>query len=126
MKEVGIDRSREMSQSLEHYPKTSTSPSKSNSRPRSSGPNSVHYNQRGLLSQPAYVSTARTMSEPVGDDAFLSKLTEKLAVQIRDEVQKEMQHCVSGTRAKDIVVEKMDSYLQVSLQMISLDKYSLC
>ena len=48
-----------------------------------------------------------------GDDAFLNKLTEKLALHIREEVQKEMQGCVSGSRAKDVVVEKMDSYLQV-------------
>lgn len=47
------------------------------------------------------------------DEKFLNTLTEKLALHIRAEVQREMQDCVSGPRAKDVVVEKMDSYLQV-------------
>ena len=47
------------------------------------------------------------------DEQFLNKLTEKLAMHIREEVKKEMLGCVSGPRARDIVTEKMDSYLQV-------------
>ena len=60
-------------------------------------------------------SSARDRVDQPQDDQFLSKLTEKLALHIREEVQKEMQSRVSGSRAKDVVAERMDSYLQVRL-----------
>jgi hypothetical protein len=50
------------------------------------------------------------------DDAFLNKLTERLATHIREEVKKEMMVCVNNPRAKDLVVERMDCYLQEELQ----------
>jgi hypothetical protein len=62
---------------------------------------------------PVFDGRIATQGFQPGDDTFLSKLTEKLALHIRDEVKREMESCVSGSRAKDAVVEKMESYLQV-------------
>ena len=117
---------RELSQSLNQPSRQADS---SQNRPLSSGGSCGSARGGGSrysawVQEPAGTvvssSSARTLSSPAGtassgDDAFLNKLTEKLALHIREEVQKEMYECVSGPRAKDVVVEKMDSYLQVFL-----------
>ncbi len=70
--------------------------------------------QSTLIRRPELAGPALADGSGSGsDEQFLNKLTEKLAMHIREEVKKEMLGCVSGPRAKDIVTEKMDSYLQV-------------
>lgn len=61
-------------------------------------------------------SSSAFTSSSAPDDAFLNKLTERLASHIREEVKKEMMGCVNDPRAKDMVVERMDCYLQEELQ----------
>lgn len=122
--EGGREAPRELSQSLNQPPLQAAS---NHNRPGSSGGSRGSAPGGGSrysawVQEPAgsvaSSSSARALSSPAGvggsgDDAFLNKLTEKLTLHIREEVQKEMYECVSGPRAKDVVVEKMDSYLQV-------------
>jgi hypothetical protein len=110
MSEGGEARGREVSQSYE-APRLQPPPA-----PHPSSAGSGGGGGRMQASSYSYARPAAPpgRAEPEQDDQFLSKLTEKLSLHIREEVQKEMQGCVSGSRAKDAVAERMDSYLQVN------------
>ena len=49
------------------------------------------------------------------DDHFINKLTEKLTSHIRDEIKKEMNGSLYNSDIRDVVADKMESYLHAEL-----------
>lgn len=68
-------------------------------------------------SKPKSATGLSSRDQDRNDDLFLNKLTEKLSTHIRDEVRKELQGNFCGEDMRDVVSDKMESYLQGELHM---------
>lgn len=72
--------------------------------------------RRAMMEESKPSSTQTNYKSPYTDsDLFLSKLTDKLTVHIREEIQKELANSISSNEVRDSVSSKMDSYLSAEL-----------
>lgn len=60
-------------------------------------------------------TTPLTKMLPHSNDIIFNKLSEKIVSQVRDEIRKEMNATYGGNDLKDVVSDRMDSYLRAEL-----------